>query len=131
MAVDPGTGSVSLRAEIPNSKHELLPGMFVNIRLPQAVADDAIKVPQRAVQINQQGQFVLLVDAEGKVMVRPIKTGSMAGMDFIIAEGLQGGEQIIVNGIQKARPGSIVKPVQWNPAAPVIASPAPAAPATK
>ena len=120
MAVDPGTGNVSLRAEIPNSKHELLPGMFVNIRLPQAVSDKAIKVPQRAVQIGQQGQFVLLVDAENKVTPRPVKTGSMAGEDFIISEGLQAGDQVIVNGIQKARPGSTVKPVPWNPAAPIM-----------
>lgn len=132
MAVDPATGTVQLRAEIPNPRFELLPGMFVRIRLPQAVADNAIKVPQRAVQINPQGQFVLLVDAAGKVTPRPVKTGSMAGGDFIISEGLQGGEQVIVNGVQKARPGSVVKPVPWNPDAPVLsASPAAAAPAAK
>jgi len=136
MAVDPGTGNVSLRAEFPNPRHDLLPGMFVRIRLPQAIADKAIRVPQRAVQISPQGQFVLVVDAEGKVSPRPVKTGSMAGADFIIAEGLQGGEQVIVNGVQKARPGSVVKPVQWNPNAPVLnmappAQSAPAAPAAK
>lgn len=120
MAVDPSTGNVSLRAEFPNPHHELLPGMFVRIRLPQAISDNAIRVPQRAVQINPQGQFVLLVDAEGKVAPRPIKTGSMAGADFIVVEGLQGGEQVIVNGIQKARPGGVVKPVQWNPNAPLL-----------
>lgn len=113
-AVDPATGSISLRAEFPNPKMELLPGMFVRIRFPQAVAEKAIKVPQRSVQISTQGQFVLLVDAEGKVSPRPVKTGSMAGTDFIINEGLQGGEQVIVNGVQKARPGSIVKAVPWN-----------------
>jgi membrane fusion protein, multidrug efflux system len=137
MAVDPGTGNISLRAQFPNPRYELLPGMFVRIRLPQAIADNAIRVPQRAVQISPQGQFVLLVDAEGKVSPRPVKTGSMAGGDFIIAEGLQGGEQVIVNGVQKARPGSVVKPVQWDPNAPVLnmSPPAqnknPAAPATK
>ena len=120
MAVDPGTGSVSLRAEFPNPKRELLPGMFVSIRFPQAIAENAISVPQRAVQTGSQGQFVLLVDAEGKVAARPVKTGSMAGADFIIAEGLQGGEQVIVNGVQKARPGGVVKAVPWNPNAPVL-----------
>ena len=56
----------------------------------------------------------------------------MAGGDFIISEGLQGGEQVIVNGVQKARPGSVVKPVPWNPAAPILgASPAASAPAAK
>lgn len=130
LSVDPGTGNVSLRAEIPNPRHELLPGMFVRIRFPQAVDEKAIKVPQRAVQFGQQGQFLLLVDAEGKVVPRPVKTGSMAGDDFIIAEGLQGGEQVIVNGVQKVRPGSVVKPVQWDPNAPVLNT-KPATPATK
>lgn len=138
-AVDPSTGSISLRAEFPNPRLELLPGMFVRIRLPQAIDDNAIRVPQRAVQISPQGQFVLIVDAEGKVAARPVKTGSMAGGDFIITEGLQGGEQVIVNGVQKARPGSIVKPVPWNPAAAVLSTsppahntnPAAAAPASK
>lgn len=132
MAVDPNTGSISLRAEFPNPKLELLPGMFVSIRFPQAVAENAIKVPQRAVQTGSQGQFVLLADAEGKVSVRPVKTGSMAGEDFIIAEGLRGGEQVIVNGVQKARPGSTVKAVPWNPDAPVLnTGPAVAAPIKK
>lgn len=130
MAVDPGTGNVSLRAEIPNPRYELLPGMFVRIRFPQAIANNAIKVPQRAVQINPQGQFVLLVEAGGKVSPRPVKTGSMAGGDFIISEGLQGGEQVIVNGLQKARPGSVVKAVPWNPAASVLGA-SPVAPTAK
>lgn len=134
MAVDPSTGNVSLRAELPNPRHELLPGMFVRIRLPQAIAENAIRVPQRAVQINPQGQFVLIVDAEGKVAPRPVKTGSMAGGDFIVTEGLQGGEQVIVNGVQKAKPGSVVKPVQWDPKAPLLKMSPPAqsaAPAAK
>ena len=132
MAVDPGTGNVSLRAEIPNPGNELLPGLFVRVRFPQALADNAIKLPQRAVQINPQGQFVLLVDGEGKVTPRPVKTGSMAGEDFIISEGLRGGEQVIVNGVQKARPGSVVKPVPWIPNAPILgAVPAGTAPAAK
>jgi membrane fusion protein (multidrug efflux system) len=111
MAVDPGTGSVSLRAEFPNPRRELLPGMFVRIRFPQAFAENVIRVPQRAVQVGAQGQFVMVVGAEDKVNTMPVKTGDMAGEDFIIAEGLKGGERVIVNGLQKARPGTVVKPV--------------------
>ena len=111
MAVDPGTGSVSLRAEFPNPKRELLPGMFVRIRFPEALAENVIRVPQRAVQIGPQGQFVMVVGAGDKVMPMPVKTGDMTGEDFIIDEGLKGGERIIVNGLQKARPGAQVKPV--------------------
>jgi membrane fusion protein (multidrug efflux system) len=121
MAVDPGTGSISLRAEFPNPKRELLPGMFVRIRFPEAVAENVIRVPQKAVQIGPQGQFVMVVGKDDKVMPLPVKTGDMIGEDFIIDAGLKGGEQVIVNGLQKARPGSQVKPVQLaedNSAAP-------------
>jgi membrane fusion protein (multidrug efflux system) len=111
MAVDPGTGAVSMRATFPNPNRELLPGMFVRVRFPEAVASNVIRIPQRAVQAGPQGQFVMVVGAENKVAPTPVKTGSMAGSDFIISEGLKGGEQIIVNGLQKARPGSVVSPV--------------------
>ncbi len=114
MAVDPATGAVSLRAEFPNPQRELLPGMFVRLRFPQALADNAIRVPQRAVQANPQGQFVMVVTPDGKAAPLPVKTGGMAGSDFIIAEGLKGGEQVIVNGLQKARPGTPVKAVPVN-----------------
>lgn len=107
-AVDPSSGAVSLRAEFPNPRHELLPGMFVRIRFPQAVMADAIRVPQRAVQVGPQGQFVMIVTPEGKAAPLPIKTGGMAATDFIVSEGLKGGEKVIVNGLQKARPGTPV-----------------------
>jgi membrane fusion protein (multidrug efflux system) len=123
LAVDPGSGAVLLRAEFPNPRRELLPGTFVRVRFPQAQLDDAIRVPQRAVLGSAQGQSVMTVDAEGKVVPRPIRTGAMSGSDFIVTEGLKGGEQVIVNGLQKARPGTVVKPVAWNPAAPLMAAP--------
>ncbi|MDO8810669.1 MAG: efflux RND transporter periplasmic adaptor subunit [Gallionella sp.] len=115
MAVDPATGAVSLRAEFPNPQRELLPGMFVRLRFPQALADNAIRVPQRAVQANPQGQFVMVVTPDGKAVPQPVKTGGMAGGDFIIAEGLKGGEQVIVNGLQKARPGTVVVAKSLSP----------------
>ena len=111
MAIDAGTGSVSMRAEFPNPNRELLPGMFVRIRFPESVAENAIRVPQRAVQATPQGQFVMVVGAENKATPQPVKTGGMSGGDFMIAEGLKGGEQVIVNGLQKARPGTVVKAV--------------------
>lgn len=117
LAVDPNTGSVQMRAEFPNPKNELLPGMFVRIRFPQALAENALRVPQRAVQAGAAGQYVMMVGPENKVVPLPVKTGGMTGSDWIIAEGLKGGEQVIVNGLQKARPGSPVTPVQANAAA--------------
>ncbi len=117
LAVEPSTGAVNLRAQFPNPDRELLPGMYVRIRFPQAVMADAIRVPQRAVQAGPQGPFVMLVDAEGKAAPRPIRTAGMAGTDFIVSDGLEGGETLIVNGLQKARPGTpvTVKPLAAPP----------------
>ena len=122
LAVDPNSGAVLLRAEFPNPRRDLLPGTFVRIRFPQAQLDAAIRVPQRAVQGGAQGQSVMTVDAEGKVVPRPVKTSTMSGGDFIVDEGLKGGEQVIINGLQKARPGTVVKPVPWTPGAPLMAT---------
>lgn len=131
LAVDSSTGSVSLRAEFPNSKHELLPGMFVRIRLPEGSNDNSIKLPQRAVQMTPQGEMVMVVDAENKVAPRPVKTGSMTGSDFIIEEGLKPGDKVIVNGLQKARPGTPVKAVEWQPQGNSAAPNSPAVPEKK
>ncbi len=111
LAVDPATGSVGLRAEFPNPDRSLLPGQFVTVRFPVAQMDNVIVVPQRAVQTTPQGQAVLVVGSDGKVMPQAVKTAGLSGADWIIAEGLQGGEQVIVNGVQKARPGAQVKAV--------------------
>lgn len=131
LAVDPGTGSVSLRAVFPNPDHELLPGMFARIRFPEASTDNSIRVPQRAVQTGPQGQFVMVVDAAGMAAPRPVKTGGMAGSDFLVAEGLSPGDRVIVNGLQKARPGAPVKPVEWAPPGSEPAAGAPAAAAKR
>lgn len=127
LAMDPNTGAVTLRAEFPNPKRDLLPGMFVRIRFPQATMDKVIRVPQKAVQMGPLGSFVLVVGEDGKVANRPVKTSGMSGSDWIVADGLKVGEQVIVNGLQKAKPGAVVKPVPLG-AAPATAS-APAAPA--
>lgn len=111
LSVDPSTGAITLKAEFPNPERLLLPGTFVRVRLPQGVEENAITVPQRAVVSGPQGQFVLLVGPDNKVMPRPVKVGAMAGTDFVIEDGLKGGETLIVDGVQKAKPGSVVKPV--------------------
>lgn len=109
--VDPSTGAITLKAEFPNPQRLLLPGTFVQVRLTQAVAENVITVPQRAVMSGPQSQFVLLLGPENKVMPRPVKVGAMAGTDFVIEDGLKGGETLIVDGVQKAKPGTAVKPV--------------------
>ncbi len=112
MAVEPDTGAVSLRALFPNPQRELLPGMFVRVRFPESLAENVIRIPQRAVQSGPQGQFVMVVGAESKVMPVPVTTRGMAGGDFVISAGLKGGEQVVVDGLQKARPGSVVTVAQ-------------------
>jgi len=116
-AVDPNTGAVLLRAEFPNPKRELLPGSFVRIRFPQARIDKALRVPQRAVQMNSTGPFVLLVNDDNKVVPQPIVTGAMSGDQWIVNQGLQEGMRVIVDGLQKAKPGATVKPVDASSAA--------------
>ena len=133
LAVDPNSGAIMMRALFPNPQKELLPGTFVRVRMAQGTMENVFKVPQRAVASSPQGQLVMLVDAEGKVAPHPIKTGETDGTDWIVSEGLSGGERVIVNGLQKARPGSTVKPVPLGAAAgaPVAAAPAPTAPAAE
>lgn len=115
LAVDPNTGSVSMRAEFPNPKKELLPGMFVRVRYPQARADKLITLPQRAVMLTPNGAIVMVVGADGKVAPRPVQLGGMSGSTWTVTGGLAGGEQVMVEGHMKAPPGSTVKPVIWNP----------------
>ncbi|PIX74285.1 MAG: efflux transporter periplasmic adaptor subunit, partial [Rhodocyclales bacterium CG_4_10_14_3_um_filter_68_10] len=115
LSVDPNTGAVAMKAEFPNPRRELLPGSFVRVRLPVAAAEGVVRLPQRALLNGPQGQFVLLVDGEGKVSPRPVTTQAMAGADFVIGAGLEGGETVIVGGVQKARPGMVVKPVSAKP----------------
>lgn len=126
LAVDPATGSVSLRARFPNPGRELLPGMYVRVRLAQAVADQGITVPQRALQRGPQGAFVMVVK-EGKVAVQPVQVGAAQGDQWIVEGGLAGVEQVIVEGLQKAPPGTPVKTVPFG-AAPSAPTAAPAAP---
>ena len=120
VTVNQGTGSVTLRALFPNPQGDLLPGMYVRARLAQGVDDKAIRVPQSALLRDAKGMaMVMLVNAESKVEPRPVKTLRASGGDWIIAEGLSGGERVIVAGLQKARPGTEVKAeMQAEPSAP-------------
>lgn len=113
LTVDESSGAITLRAEFPNSARMLLPGMYVRARLEQAVNDAAITVPQQAVQRTTDGATVLVVGADNKVTTRPIKADTAQGELLIVTAGLKAGEQIIVEGIQKAKPGATVKPVAW------------------
>lgn len=126
VTVDQGTGSITLRAVFPNPKGELLPGMYVRARLPQGVQDAAFLVPHAALSRDPRGNALLMVvNGEGKVEARPVKAGQSLGDKWVITEGLADGERVIVEGLQRARPGT---PVQAQEAGAASAA-APAAPA--
>lgn len=127
LTVDQSSGSVTLRAEVPNPDGLLLPGMYVRARIEQAVDEKAITVPQQAVIRTPGGSAVMVVGTDGKVASRPVQTGSSNGTSWVITDGLKEGDQVIVEGLQKVQPGATVKPVQWQKAAP--AGSAPGAPA--
>jgi membrane fusion protein (multidrug efflux system) len=116
MSVDESTGSVSLRAEFPNPKRVLLPGMYVRTKLEQAVDEQALVVPQQAVSRDLNGSSVMVVGADNKVAARSVKTGAARGNEWQVIDGLKEGDRVIVEGLQKVKPGATVKPVQWTPA---------------
>ncbi|HEY0824295.1 MAG TPA: efflux RND transporter periplasmic adaptor subunit [Ramlibacter sp.] len=129
LSVDQATGQVTLRAEVPNPRAMLLPGMYVRVRLEQAKASNAMLLPQQAVTRSPQGDSVMVVAADGKVSPRPVKIGGSQNGQWVVLEGLQPGEKVMVDGFQKLRPNAPVKPVPWSPAG-IAAVPAPAAAAS-
>jgi membrane fusion protein (multidrug efflux system) len=108
LAVDPNTGTVSLRAVIPNPERKLLPGMFVNLRLTVGHLAHAFLLPQAAVQRDQAGAFVMTLDADGKVAQQRVETHGMTRKDWIVT-GKIDDASVIVEGLQKVRPGAMAK----------------------
>ena len=132
--VDPGTSSVTLRAVFPNPNRDLLPGMYVRAVIEEGLKEQAIVVPQQGVSHDAKGNAVaLVVNAEGKVEPRILKIDQAVGNKWLVSDGLKAGEQLIVEGLQKARPGSPVSAVPaGSPSAPPKSAPAASsAPATK
>ncbi len=102
--VDPTTGTITLRVKVPNPDNQLFPGLFVRVRVPQAKSG-AILVPEVAVQRDLAGYFVMLVDEKNTVERASVTVGSKLGSDRVIEEGLDPASRVIVNGLQRARPG--------------------------
>jgi membrane fusion protein (multidrug efflux system) len=105
LAVDPGTGAVSLRAVLPNPDRALLPGMFVNLRLTTGAIDGAFVLPQAAVARDDQGAYALVIDADSKVVQRRLQIRGMTRSGWIVTGDLTAGDQVIVEGLQKVQPG--------------------------
>jgi membrane fusion protein, multidrug efflux system len=118
ISVDPTTGMITLRAEIPNPENLLMPGMFARGRIVEGVNRNAITIPQRTIIRGAAGtSTVLVVDNENKVELRNVEIDRTVGTKVVVAKGLKVGERIIIEGSQKAPPGSVVKPVPFSESA--------------
>jgi membrane fusion protein (multidrug efflux system) len=118
LTVDATSGQITLRAEVPNPNGLLLPGMYVRVHLEQASASNGIVLPQQAVTRGSTGDSVMVVDKEGKVTPRPVKISAAQDGQWVVLDGLKADEQVMVDGFQKLRPNTPVKPVPWQPEAP-------------
>lgn len=122
--VDQSTGTVTLRAVFPNPGQDLLPGMYVRAILDTGIDEQAILVPQQAVSRNQRAEAVtLVVNPEGKVEQRAVEVRRAVGNDWLVSAGLTAGDRVIVEGVQKVRPGAVARAVEVDslgaaPAAP-------------
>lgn len=108
--VDPTTGTMKAQASFPNPGSYLRPGQFARVRVAVSEVDNAVLVPQRAIQELQGAKTVMVVDAQNKVQIRTLRLGEKSENYYIVLDGLKAGERVIVEGMQKARPGSEVKP---------------------
>lgn len=125
VTVDQSTGSVTLRAVFPNPRQTLLPGMFVRAILEEGINESAIMVPQRGVTRNPKGEAMVMTVAAGeKAEPRPVKVVRTVGDNWLVSEGLKAGDRVILEGLQKARPGAAVKAVPFGSALSAATQPA-------
>ncbi|EGV28048.1 efflux transporter, RND family, MFP subunit [Thiorhodococcus drewsii AZ1] len=117
LAVDPGTGAVSLRATLPNPHRALLPGMFVTLRLTTGRLDQAVLLPQAALARDGRGAYVMVLNAEGKVEQRRVESHGMTRQDWILTGDLAEGDRVIVTGLQKVKPGAMAQAAPADEAA--------------
>jgi membrane fusion protein (multidrug efflux system) len=127
--VDPGTGAVALRVVVPNPDQLLLPGMFVRANVANGVRQDAILAPQQGISRNPRGQATaMVVGADGKAEQREVKVSRTIGDKWLVEEGLKAGDKLIVEGLQKVKPGAAVQASErGSEAKPAVAAAKPAA----
>jgi len=122
--VDPTTGTLRCRGVFPNPERALGPGFFARMRIPGSGKYPALLIPDRAISADQAQKFVYVVNAEKKVEFRPVKVGPMIDGLRIVKEGLKAGEQIVVEGLMRVRPGVVVETKPWEaPASTTAANP--------
>lgn len=123
LTVDEETGTVALRAEFPNPGNLLLPGQFVRARIQAGTRPGGIVVPQRGVQVTERGGTVMVVGDQNVVELRQVRLGALIGANWVVLGGLNSGDRVIINGLQKARVGQPVR-IAAPAAARAAASPA-------
>jgi len=121
-SIEPGSGTVRVRAEFENADRRIVPGQFVRVRIDGLVEADAVTVPRKAVMSSAQGNFVWVVGADDTVQLQPVRLQGDAGGLALIGQGLQGGERVVSDGVLKVRPGAKVKVARPGPAPPSRAS---------
>jgi membrane fusion protein, multidrug efflux system len=115
VTVDKTTGQVTLRGEFPNPKHELLPRMYVRVQIEQGIDSDALAIPRQAVRRNDRGgSEVYVLRADSLATLRPIHVGNAVEEQWLVLDGLEPGDRVIVDGFQKFSAGDIVNPVPWE-----------------
>jgi len=107
--VDVGTGTIAIRAVFKNTDGTLLPGQYVSVLISRSESKSMAMVPQSAVLEDHDGRYVLLVDDNNRVVMRRIQTGPMIGVNWAVVSGLAVNEKVIIEGVQKVRPGQQVK----------------------
>jgi membrane fusion protein (multidrug efflux system) len=115
VTVNQGTDTVLVRASFPNPDRALVDGQLVSVVLEGGTAENALVVPAQALQIDQAGPFVLVVDGESKIQVRRVEIGSPRGTNMILKSGLKAGDQVVSEGIQRVRPGQVVTATEMKP----------------
>lgn len=125
VAVEPTTGAVALRGLIPNPDKQLLPGMYVNVRLTIGTLNHGFLVPQAALLRDGKGPYLLTVGDDSKVIQKRITADATSGQNWIVTQGLRDGDRVIVSGTQNARPESLVKAVSYDSPAGAASQPAP------
>ncbi|MCI0466486.1 MAG: efflux RND transporter periplasmic adaptor subunit [Beijerinckiaceae bacterium] len=113
--VDRTTGQVTLRGEFPNPKHELLPGMYVRIRIEQGIDSDSLAIPQQAVRRSDTGgDEVYVLRDDNHAVVQPVRLGHLVDEHWLVREGLKPGDRVVVEGFQKFAAGEVVDPIPWS-----------------
>jgi membrane fusion protein (multidrug efflux system) len=122
-AVNATTGTVNLRALVPNPRHELLPGLYVTLDVDFGRQTGVFLIPQQALQRDTVGAFLLVVGADGKVLRKDVSADNAIGNDWIVTSGLTAGDQVVVSGLQSIHAGGTAKASPWQPTPPAATQP--------